>query len=47
MTIDDAVKQACAHYDYNWPKELTSGVMFFNGHRITIQQFNKWARNFK
>ncbi len=42
-----AIKEACAHYGHKWPKSLTSGVMYFNGHRITIKEFNKWASYFK
>lgn len=43
----DIVKRACAHFNYQWPASLTSGVMFFEGQRITIEQFNKCARMFK
>jgi len=42
-----AIKRATRDYDYKWPKQLWSGVMFYDGYRITIQEFNEWARNFK
>lgn len=45
--VSDEVKRACAAHNYKWPKELSSGVMFFDGQRITIDEFNKWARKFK
>lgn len=47
MTKEEAIKLACAAYDYKWPVTLPSGVMFFEGHKITIDEFNKWARKFK
>lgn len=43
---ETAIKLACRDCDYKWPKELSSGVMFYGGQRITIQEFNAWARNF-
>lgn len=30
--------------DGEWPKELTSGVMFYDGLRITRKMFNKYAK---
>jgi hypothetical protein len=45
--MSEAVKSACYFYNYKWPKELWSGVMFFDGARITIQQFNTYAGMFK
>lgn len=44
---NEAIQNACAAYSYKWPKELSSGVMFYNGFKITIDEFNKWARKFK
>lgn len=46
MNKDLAITLACAHFSYKWPKQLTSGVMFYEGYKITIQEFNTWARNF-
>lgn len=40
-----SVKLACVYY--NWPKELWTGIMFFQGQKITSSDFNNWARNFK
>lgn len=42
-----ALNRACAHYDYQWPKELSAGYMFFDGQRIQIDEFNEWANKFK
>jgi len=41
------IRRACFHYDYKFPKELYSGVLFFEGHKITIEEFNKQANLFK
>jgi hypothetical protein len=41
------IAEACYYYDYTWPKELWTGVMFYRGQRITIEEFNKWSANFK
>ena len=42
-----AIKLACRDNDYKWPKQLSSGIMFYLGHRITIDEFNSWASKFK
>lgn len=42
-----AIKLACRDNDYKWPKQLSSGIMFYCGHKITIAEFNEWARNFR
>ena len=47
LNKEEAIKIACAEYDYNWPKHLFSGVMFYAGYRIDINEFNEWARKFK
>lgn len=44
---EETIKLACEYYNYKWPRELVSGVMYFNGQTITIDEFNKWARKFK
>ena len=46
MNKQFAIQLACAYFNYKWPKELTSGVMFYEGYKITIQEFNLWARGF-
>ena len=46
MNKKEAIKLACNYYDYKWPKELFSGVMFYDGHKITIEEFTEWARMF-
>lgn len=43
----EAIKEAAVHHTFTWPKELSSGVMFWNGYRITIDEFNEWKRKFK
>jgi hypothetical protein len=47
MTKSEAIKLACRDCDYKWPKELFTGVMFYNGYRITIEEFTELARMFK
>jgi hypothetical protein len=41
-----AISLACRDHDYRWPRTLSSGVMFFDGYRITIDEFNAWAEKF-
>ena len=38
------IGQAVAHYNGAWPKELSSGVMFFNGQCIAQDEFNERAK---
>lgn len=40
------LRRVIAEYDYKWPKQLTSGVMFYNGETIRIEDFKKEARLF-
>lgn len=37
---ETAIKMACRDNNYKWPKQLSNGIMFYNGHRITINEFN-------
>jgi hypothetical protein len=46
MSKFDAIKLACAHYNYKWPKNLFSGIMFYYGHKINIDEFNNWTKKF-
>ncbi len=41
------LRKCCAYHNYEWPSELWTGVMFYNGERITIEEFNKVANLFK
>jgi len=41
-----AIRLACRDYNYKWPKHLFTGVMMYEGFRITIEEFNKEARLF-
>lgn len=34
-----AIGEAVAYYNGKWPDELWSGVMFFNGERISLGEF--------
>lgn len=42
-----AIQALCAKYNYKWPRYITSGVMFYDGIEVTIDEFNNWARKFK
>ena len=46
-TPDEVLFRVVAEYKYKWPSEITSGVLFFEGYRITIHEFKKAARLFK
>lgn len=35
----NVIEEARAYFNYTWPEQLTSGVMFFKGVRITKAQF--------
>jgi hypothetical protein len=41
------IKNACAYSNYVWPKQLSSGVMFHNGVKITVEEFNHWVNIIK
>lgn len=38
------IGQAVAHCNGAWPVDLSSGIMFFNGQRITLAEFNERAK---
>lgn len=42
-----AIAELCSLYNYKWPKDIISGVMFYNGIKVTIDEFNEWANKFK
>lgn len=44
MTSVSVILRACNHFNNKWPKELTSGIMFYEGQRITIEEFTYYAR---
>lgn len=46
MSKELAIKEACYYFNYKWPKDLWTGVMFYEGYKITITEFNSWAANF-
>ena len=45
--MDETILRAVYFYNCKWPKDLFTGIMFFEGKRITIDEFNKIARKFK
>jgi len=44
---DIRLQHAVVHWGYKWPPELISGVMFYDGLRITIEEFKKKAKELK
>lgn len=46
MTKQTAIKLAVRDNNYKWPSQLSNGVMFYYGFKITIDEFNKWAKKF-
>lgn len=43
----DVVRRACFFHDYKWPHYLSSGIMFFEGKRVTIEDFKEQSKLFK
>jgi hypothetical protein len=41
------VRLACADRNYILPPHLTSGVMFYDGQRVTIEAFQEQAKLFR
>lgn len=41
------IRRCCSYFDYVWPKEIISGILFFEGTKITIEEFMKQARLFR
>lgn len=41
------IRLACANSNYKWPKELYTGIMFYMGYKITVEEFNEQVRLFK
>jgi hypothetical protein len=39
LSLQDAIDEARAEHGQKWPADLTSGIMFWKGHRITIEDF--------
>ena len=46
MTKQEAIQLCCRENNYKFPKELSSGILFYYGFKITIQEFNSWAKHF-
>lgn len=47
MNRETIIRDAVLHHKFRWPVQLTSGVMFYMGERITISEFNKAKREMK
>jgi hypothetical protein len=45
--FDQHAIEAGLHYGFRWPQELTSGVMFWKGSRITLADFNQAALRYR
>lgn len=41
------IRRAIAYSDYKWPAHLTSGIMLYEGERITVEEFMEQVRLFK
>jgi len=41
------IRLACEYYGYRWPSDSPSGILYYFGERITIEEFNKQARLFR
>lgn len=41
------IARACEANGWKFPKQLTSGVMFYEGQHITIHEFNEVVRFYK
>ncbi|HUM41585.1 MAG TPA: hypothetical protein PKI14_01390 [Fervidobacterium sp.] len=46
MDKTSAIRKALHDHDYKWPKDLWTGIMFYEGYRITIEEFNEQRRLF-
>ena len=42
--MDDRIREAAAAWNYCWPTQLESGVMFYKGLRITRDEFESECR---
>lgn len=47
MDYQTALELAAWTYKYKWPESLTSGVMFYFGHKITIESFNEHSIKYR
>ena len=46
-TKKQIIRRACAAFNYKWPEQLSSGIMFFEGQKITIEEFKEQVNLFK
>lgn len=47
MKQPDVVRRACHYWNYKWPEELWTGIMYFDGETITIEEFNAICKLFR
>jgi hypothetical protein len=47
MTREQLIYRAIAYFNYEFPKELTSGILFFRGEKIYIKEFVDAVKLFK
>lgn len=40
MTRTEIIREAVAYWNWKWPDELWTGIMFFKGERITLGEFH-------
>jgi hypothetical protein len=43
----EIVRLACAYNNYKWPENLTSGVMYYLGRKVTIEAFQEQVKLFR
>lgn len=41
------IREACNYYNWKFPEELWTGVLFYKGYKITIEEFNDQVKIFK
>lgn len=47
MNRQQIIMECIVERDFRWPRELVSGVMFFKGERITIDEFAEAVNKYK
>lgn len=47
MTKELAIRLACYHFNYKFPKELFTGILFFEGYKIIIEEFQDCCKLFR
>lgn len=47
MNREQIIRECVIDHNFRWPRNLYSGVMFFNGERITIEDFIEAVDKYK